>query len=415
MITRQFAPSGGAASILTTRTAIELAKRGHEMTVLTGPLQDGAEPPDVMFTPRLQVIRDEPSHRVQKQIANKIRHEISKIWPSVRHIPRWDPWYLFSRKLAKQTLDVTRPDLIYSRSNPFSSHLIAERLHREAPIPWVAHFGDPLVGNPYMRMNWTTRRLNLRTERRIFLTAGALLFTNQVQQQLMLRPHLGDLSQKAHILPPYFNKDDFETGRCTLERSIRSSVTVMHIGRLYGLRSAESLLRALIILQQQNNETSQIHMVFVGSGRNDERNVNTVETLVKYLELDRTVEMVDEVSYEESLCWMAEADVLVSIDAPTEERSPFLPSKLIPYGATGKPVLNLTTEGSASSLFTNAIGGKTAPPDDPVKIAKALNMILQKRTEEFVDGQPKTEAIANYEIGPVHDHLERILETVANR
>ena len=63
-------------------------------------------------------------------------------------VPDKDFWirYKTSYILDKLTAE---PDVIYSRSMPFSSALLALELKRKTKLPWIMHLSDPFFDNPY--------------------------------------------------------------------------------------------------------------------------------------------------------------------------------------------------------------------------------------------------------------------------
>jgi glycosyltransferase involved in cell wall biosynthesis len=136
---------------------------------------------------------------------------------------------------------------------------------------------------------------------------------------------------------------------------------------------------------------------------------------VEQLGLGDIVQLVPKVPYLESLEWMRRADVLISIDAPSKTPSPFVPSKLVNYLAASKPVLNLTSPGSASGEFTDEVGGMVAPPDDPDRIAEAIVTMLRDQPNGFAAFRPSPESIAKYSIKAVTGPLEQLLQSVAER
>ena len=58
-------------------------------------------------------------------------------------------WYPFACKRANSILREDKYDMIYSRACYFTSNLVALKAKKKTGIPWVAHFSDPWVDNPY--------------------------------------------------------------------------------------------------------------------------------------------------------------------------------------------------------------------------------------------------------------------------
>jgi hypothetical protein len=87
--------------------------------------------------------------------------------------------------------------------------------------------------------------------------------------------------------------------------------------------------------------------------------------------------------YSQSLKELANADVLVVIDADFEE-SPFLPGKIFDYSTIrlfdyllfDKPMLALTPAGSATARFMRQLGYPSAAPNDIEAIKKILTTMV---------------------------------------
>lgn len=115
------------------------------VTLVTTPIGAGwARADDSLVTdrPGMQVITLRlPFHRFSHRVLSNWR--LSRL-----HVPdadRWLPW-LAGRVLAQMD---GKPDVIYSRSAPFSAALLALTLKQRLRIPWLMHLSDPWVGSPY--------------------------------------------------------------------------------------------------------------------------------------------------------------------------------------------------------------------------------------------------------------------------
>ena len=46
-----------------------------------------------------------------------------------------------------------RPDVLVTFGEPMSDHILGLQIHRRLGVPWVAHFSDPWVDNPFRQSN----------------------------------------------------------------------------------------------------------------------------------------------------------------------------------------------------------------------------------------------------------------------
>lgn len=411
----RFSQQQDAASINNRRVANELARRGHEIIVFTvGPnAAHGAGELDVDRSIVVQHARAGATGI--RRVLRRGLFAAGRRIPALTRIPdRFLYWHLFSGSEAQQLCAAYQPDVIYSRSDPFSSHLVARRLASRTRMPWVAHFGDPLTGSPYNSMGRLVRRRNRGIERRIYEAATRLIFTNQVQLDFMVGRHAADIRSKAHVVPPFFDSRELEPNGAAKDIPRAAGPLIAHVGRLYQRRSPESLLHALALMNESGQLPPGARMAFVGATRPaitgyESRDEFGTAKLARELGLDEIVWLVGEVPYWDSIGWMKAADVLVSIDAAIAGQSPFLPSKLVSYAAAGRPLVNLSTADSASAQFIDQVGGVTVSPSDPKAIACCLGQVLQSLVATDHRFVPNAGALAEFEIGFVIDRLERLL------
>src|SRR5690606_19230405 len=68
----------------------------------------------------------------------------------------------------------SKPNIIYSRSTPFSSAILGIKLKQKLSVPWVMHLSDPWSDSPYGNYKNT---YNIKAERQCFESADLISFT----------------------------------------------------------------------------------------------------------------------------------------------------------------------------------------------------------------------------------------------
>jgi hypothetical protein len=81
------------------------------------------------------------------------------------------------------------------------------------------------------------------------------------------------------------------------------------------------------------------------------------------------------VPYKESLALMKQADFLVVIDA-NFKNSPFLPSKVVDYAGTGRPVVGITPNDSPTAKILKKLGSKSFNYDQEKELADYLKKLI---------------------------------------
>jgi len=271
-----------------------------------------------------------------------------------------------------------RPEALATFSQPATSHLVGLELKGRWGLPWVAHFSDPWVGNPYHRREGEVARVNAELERRVVESADRLVFTSQETVELVMSNYPAGLASKARVLPQCFDESQYGAppgaagGRAPArpgEAGVPAGgpeLIVRHLGTFYGQRSPSHLFRAVAALAESDPSALEgVRFEFNGlSGFDVLRDAGGDRLPAGLLAVGPAVPYLD------SLSLMRSADGLLILDAPAE-RSVFLPSKLIDYAGADRPVLGLTPEGAAASLIRR-LGGWVADPGDTPRSAEAL-------------------------------------------
>ena len=259
-----------------------------------------------------------------------------------------------------------RPDVLVTFGSPMSDHLIGLTLKRRLGVPWVAHFSDPWVDNPFLPYDPLTRRVNRALERRVLRAADRLVFTSEETVELVASKQGREIVEKARVLEHAFEPELFETPAA----HEGSGIIVRYLGDFYGERSPAPLFEALRRLLSAEPATLEgVRFELVGSKAEGQLEAAGIATLPEGLVVSRP-----SVKYLESLRLMRESDGLLVIDAPAE-LSIFLPSKLIDYVGAARPVFGITPKGTAASVIRR-LGGWVADPADPAAVAETLKSLL---------------------------------------
>lgn len=258
-----------------------------------------------------------------------------------------------------------KPDVLVTFAQPFTDHLIGQDLRKRFGLPWLAHFSDPWVDNPFSLFDSTTYKLNLAMERSVAESADILAFTSQETVDLFYAKYPDKLKEKAAILPQCFDSAQYD------DSVPKGRITVRYLGNFYGKRTPMPLIRALLKIKETDPEfLDDISFELVGSGDID-------GSAVEQMGLSKELFSIrSSVPYSESLKLMSESDGLLVIDAPAE-KSVFLPSKLIDYIGANRPVFGITPAGTAEKLITD-LGGEIADPENLDELTAKLRIFIDE-------------------------------------
>lgn len=380
LISYLFPPLNSAESIMVMRTVKGLAKLDWDITVLTVKESSSLDPLDKNLLPLVKdsakIIRSVSPERFLFSLP--IIRSISSRLFSYLGIPEGQyPWLFSALKTGKRLIEKNQYDIIYSRACYHTSNIVGLELKRATRLPWVAHFSDPWVDNPYWKeIQYTDRgekkrRDNeYRLEEAIIREADAVVFVTTQTADLVMRKYPSTWKKKVKIIPHGYDKD--LTQNIEYRKKKEEVFKFVYTGSFYpGLRTPVNLLKAINILTETKELVTQLHFVFIGS------NCRMYKEIADDMGLGKIVEFHDQQPYMESLKVAADSDVLLLIDAPSSNSSIFLPSKLIDYLAFRKPILGLTPVKGAPADLLRRLNCPVVAPDDVTGIAKTIFELFQ--------------------------------------
>jgi len=293
-----------------------------------------------------------------------------RLMPALRDRPdsKW-VWINRAASAATTAAAARRFDGLVTFAQPFSDHLVGLRVHRATKLPWVAHFSDPWVDSPYLQASSSQRAAFARMEGDVIREATAVVFVTSETADLVMKKYPDDWRRKVSVVPHGFDS----AGAPPSADRRPGPMRIVYTGRFYdGLRTPESLLRALAQLNGEQPLADVLDVTFVGP------HVTGFAGAAAALGLDRFIRFHDRVSAAEARAMAADADVLLVIDAPTAGPSPFLPSKLVDYLPLRKPILGVTPADGASAHLLARLGCPSAPPDDEAAMRHAIAGLVRQ-------------------------------------
>jgi glycosyltransferase involved in cell wall biosynthesis len=246
-----------------------------------------------------------------------------------------------------------QPDVIYSRSFPPSSAILAYRLSVHFDVPWVMHLSDPWTLSPILHYSKIELSYNQAWERLCLERARFISFTTERTLDLYAA-HYAELANKFFITRNSVEINDSmrETGTVSATELRDDKLRIVHTGLLNRHRNPAMMLKALETVRHEWPEVfARIKLIFAGPC---DRHVARI-----FAEHHNLVSYVGTVTYDESRKMIAEADLVLSVDIdfPNDSSAVFLPSKLLDYGAAGKKIICITNKGSPSADFVTKSGG----------------------------------------------------------
>jgi hypothetical protein len=283
------------------------------------------------------------------------------------HYARWVDSVV---RRAVELHEERRFDLIYSRSWPMLAHVAGFWCARKLRLPWIANINDPwdvcyFPGVRKEQTSWSERRFARLWLKRTFAHAQLLTFPSQQLAEFHFR--LSRMAPPTKVIPHVgYSKDTPSVNT----QSTKDLFRIVHAGKLGASelsgRSTSGLLRALAsFLAKTPDAQSVTRLVLIGP--NDDGTMAQAEALG----LTGNIISVGPVSYEQSLVYISQASVCLLVEAKMDEGI-YLPSKLVDYIVSRKPILALSPEVGVVSELSQRGGIMRVDTDNPLAIEKAI-------------------------------------------
>lgn len=347
---------------------LKLLNPSIRVTLVTTPVTSGWARGDSTLTVNragLQVITPTlPVHRLMHRILTNSR----LAW---YHVPDTEFWLLWFVQYILQQLEES-PDVIYSRSGPYSAALLARQLKLVLKRPWLMHLSDPWADSPYRHLKGRQRTLDQAYESYCFAEADLITLTTEGQANYyrLKYPNRADaISFTPNMMPVDWRNHTLL--KPSPHQTSRRKVRIIHTGSLYGDRNPDGLLTAIEKLSNMIPELDKkLSVEFVG---------NIAKELFLKISSYPVCICHGSVSFKEAMEYQISADILLCIES--KESTPlhryFLPSKVVDYIAIQKPILALTPKKSITSHYCHRGYGWAFEPDDVSGIKNFLFSLLQ--------------------------------------
>lgn len=270
--------------------------------------------------------------------------------------------------------------VLMSRVMPPNGHLAGWLIKKKYPnIKWIAYFSDPVWNSPFLKVSlhndgshrpkWLVMKLFGLPCRWALRRADVLMFNNERLARYVLGYRFDQFQEKV-LIAPYGHE-----GVCS--RPVRQRedgiLCLTHVGQIYGNRTFSALVEGLTLLQKESPkvyETLEICQVgFVCEAERKRVEMSSVADRFTF---------VATVPYMESIEKMYRADCLLVIDPCFDlaDKNLYIPGKLFDYLSTGRPILCLAEEDSATGDGAKEWGCLRIDPKGQA-VAKGLATLAQ--------------------------------------
>lgn len=248
-------------------------------------------------------------------------------------------WYWPARRAALRLVEAHEHDVIVSVSPGFTAVLVGKAARRAQPrARWVIDVGDPFSLQVDAAPNNATLygTLNRRAERDAFARADAIAVTT-AQTAARYADAFPESSAKVRVIPPLLSIGPASSDARVFDEE--GVVRFVYVGTLYrGLREPGFLLELFgALCARRPAARHELH--FFGD-------VHQFADLLRASQERLPVKLHGTVPRETIARAVEGASVLVNIGNSSSDQ---LPSKVVEYAASGKPILNIARNAADTS------------------------------------------------------------------
>lgn len=319
-------------------------------------------------------------------------------------------WIRRAAAAAGRAIRDTRADALITFAQPWTDHLAGLRVHARHPgVPWVAHFSDPWSDSLYDESSGAARQQETELEQDVIAHADAVVFTNSYAADLVMRKYPPSWKQKTRVIPHAVDFDIVPPD--TRRPGSGAPLRIAHVGNLFARRrTAQALFEALARVNARRPLAGRLAVVFIGEGTG----FREAQEQAFIHRLEPIVSFESRIPYVESLSRMRDSDVLLLIDAPSEINA-FLPSKLVDYLMTDRPVLALTPPAGPSADLMRRFEYPMAAPDDVAAIEHTIVDLLQRHEGGRLPAAAPRDAYQDLTVAAIAREFDALLESIVRK
>jgi glycosyltransferase involved in cell wall biosynthesis len=316
-------------------------------------------------------------------------------------------WYPYAVSAGRQIIRQEKIDAIYSSSPPYTTAVIARKLHRSTGLPWIAGFRDPWTGFLSTPERWLIPRvIDRRLERSVFTDADRV----EAAWRGILRDVTGKMpgidQHKLAYLPNGFDADDYPK----LDLQPNERFTVTYTGSMYGKRNPQTFLRAVEELVSEGKvDAARIRLRFIG------RFGAEVQEMLRTTNLRESIDVVPYLPHSESVRELLRSDALLLVVDEAAGSEGIVPGKVFEYIGAQRPVIALAPEGAIAELMRETRSGFIASNQDIPAIKSVFVECYQNFLYDRSKFQQDREAVRRYDRREITHQLAELLDTLSHR
>ena len=316
-------------------------------------------------------------------------------------------WYPYAVPQGLKIIKEQNIEAIYSSSPPYTTSVIARKLHRATNIPWVAGFRDPWSGFLSTPDRWfIPRAIDERLERAVFNDANAVEAAWRGILKDVIAKVPGIDQKKLVYHPNGFDSEDYPV----LKSRKNKRFTVTYTGSMYGKRNPKTFLQAVEGLVSDGKiDPRKILLKFIG------RFGSEVREMLAHSPIHESIEVISYLPHSESVEALLRSDALLLIVDEAAGSDEIVPGKVFEYIGAQRPIIALAPEGAIAGIMRETKSGLVAPNQDIPAIQAAFIECYTNFLYHKSNFEQDREAVKQYDRREITRQLAALLDTLSPR
>ena len=274
-------------------------------------------------------------------------------------------WVNSSVTYLQEFLKSNKIDVIISTGPPHSMHLIANKLHQNNNLKWIADFRDPwsdLYYNKDFSQLAIAKNKNKRLEKLVLQNADCVLTVSNT-----LKKEFSKIAKRVEVITNGFD-DEFLTKNIL---RLSNKFTISYIGLLPKQSNPKSLFRVLKILSLENPDFKKdLKINFIGDIS------DAVKIEIDIHNLTKNTEFIDYVSHQKAIEFQKISQVLLLLIPNVEKSEGILTGKLFEYLTAKRPILAIGPEnGDLAEILKNTHAGVVVDFNNEHKLKSEISKL----------------------------------------
>ena len=267
-------------------------------------------------------------------------------------------WYKPALKAARRELQQNKYDAILSTSGPFTAHKIAEKLHSEFKLPWIADYRDPWSQRKFTSFPVSSTRLFLeeRYERKLLNSASMITAVS---------PNLATELSSYHLKKSAVIMNGFDPKNIIHDVPLRNKFTITYTGALYTKETRDPTLLFTAVSELISSGIiphGDILIEFYGPA------ADWMDKEIQRYKLDNVVVQCGMVSKDTALQLQRTAQILLVLLWSGESSEGVIAGKIFEYFSASRPILATGQNDTISNIFEVTGVGKCISSLDCLKL-----------------------------------------------